>query len=482
MLNLKGIINQLNKEEFADIANRLEKSKADKFKALLNYYREKTLTDGEIIEKIEVTPNAYYVIKHRLFEKIQEYLLENTVGPKTDILRKLVAIPNLLFNTPRNIANTVLTKLEKDLLANDMPNELTSVYNALKKLHLHSDKYYEYTQLYNKHVAYTLAIDKSEDLLTDFVKNIGLYYCSREGTLLETFSLIKKEISNVSRLYESHHLKVYKNILNASTEIFLPLSEETINDDPVEDILRDTESIISQYPKDFDYQYIINVINFLFYEYYNNLGLHKKADQYFSLLNIHLPSFLYYSHYTFCSKFLISKAERYIRLNIEDQLYEENEISFKNYDPNPDDIPNCINYVKYLAISAFYRKKHDEATKLISGLFNEVSFKQYPHSEIEMRLFLVLTYSFCDKYDLAWNLLRNVSRKIRELNKDMTYENAVVFAGMLKTQSSQKGNVKEKLIKSRDKFELLNRGAKRMLEFIKMDETFISALARPIKS
>lgn len=478
MLNIKAIINTLSREELTAISNKLTKSKANKFNALLNYYKENHLPDDEIAQELNVTANAFYVLKSRLFEKIQEHLLDKQVVPQTDILRNLTTIPNLLFETQPNISIAILKKLEKDLLENDMPNELTTVYSALKKLHLNSDKYYEYTQLYNKHVAYTLSVDKSEDLVSDFVKNLGNYYGSRDETLLEVFMLLKKEMSNVSRLYESHHLQVSKNILDASTAIFLPLADAVTNDDPVEDILNITNKIISQYPRDRSYQYTVNVIAFLYFEYYTKLGLHKKADQYFGLLNVRLPSFLYYTHYCVSSKFLISKLERFVRLGIEDQLFEENKKKFEKYNPNKQDIPNYVNYVIYMAASSYYAGDAVGASKLLSCLLNDISFKNHVHFEIEVKLFLSLIYLFRDKYDLSWTLVRNTTRKIRDINKDMSYDNAVVFASMLKTQNSQKSDVKGKLLQLRDKFELLNNGPKRMLSFLKMDDAFIEKFAK----
>ena len=481
MLNLKGVINQLKEEEYRRISKKLLDSKAEKFNSMFQYYRENSMSDEDIQTTLNLTSNAFYVLKSRLFEKIQEQLLERSVDPKTDILKKLIMIPQLLFDTNRSISHAALTKLEKDLSANDMPYELKAVYAALKKIHPHTDKYYEYTQLYNKHVAYTLALDKSETLLLEFTKNLGNYCASRDPGLLSIFSLIKKEIANVSCLYASHHLKVTQNILDVSFAVFLPLEEAALNDDPVEDVLSETEKIISQYPKDAHYQYILNIINFLSYEYYQKSGSHKKAGQYFSLVNIHLPSFLYYNHCCFCSKFLISKVERYMYLNIESRLYEENKICFKNYEPDKSDIPNYINYIKYLAVSAYYADKYDEASKLLSNLLNAVSFKSITYSEIEIKLFLALTYSMANKYDLAWIKLRSVSRKINSENRDGSYQNAVLFAALLKTQGTPKGKVHEKLNTIKTQFNLLNQGPKKMLEFIKLDEKFIMKLGKPVK-
>ena len=489
MLNLKDVIQQLEEEDFEKISDKLEASKADKYHLAFRLYRENQSSEATISEELEVSSNAFYVLKSRLYDKIQEHLLENLVAPKTDILRKIVTIPNLVFNTKREIAMSILSKLEKDLTDYDMPNELTAVYNAMKKIHLGSEKYYKYSQLYNTHIAYTLSIGKAEDILAEFVSKLGQYYASRDPSLLEFVSLLKDEMTNVSRLYRSHHLNVYKDIIDASIAIFMPLEKKVKDDDPVEDILGRMEDTLSAYPKDTTYQYLRNVVNFLFFEYYHKLNLPKKESQYFDLVGDHLPSFLLYNHSCFCSKFLISRIERYVYLEIEDQLYEENNQLFKEYQPDINDIPNHINYVKYLSASAFHAGKYDESAKLLMQLLNDISFKDFTHSEIEVKLFLSLAYSFCNKYDLAWNVLRNTQRKIRELNKvlsgnqpDETYENAAIFARMLKIPiTSKSSQITENLTQVKNQFEFYNRGSYRMLEFLKMDEEFIKALARRVK-
>jgi uncharacterized protein (UPF0297 family) len=469
-------------ESFIALSSQLKDSKADKFHTLLIHFRENNLSEEEISEKLNVNANAYYTLKSRLYNKIQEFLTSTLSGPKADLIKNVANIPNLIFDTPRDTAMAVLAKLEKDLVEYDMPYELTNVYNALKKLHIHSPKYYEYTQLYNKHVAYTIALDKAEDLLANFHKTLGEYYASRNKTLLEVLWLIKKEMEHLCRLYESHHLTVYGNILNISFALFVPLPEAVENDDPVEDILAATDEILRNYPKDVTYQHLVTAFNFLSFEYYHHLKLHKKEVQFFEAVNSRLSSFMLYNFCTFTSRFLVSKMERYNTLNDELKLYEENKQLQNEYVPDTSDIPNYVNYVKYLAAGAFHAKKYSEAVTLLNGLLNDISFKNYSHSEIEVKLLLALSYSMLNKYDPAHSLVRSASRKIREMEDAEVYENATVFIKMLSLQmDSNSKSAEEKLVNLRNKFLLLNQGPSRMLEYLKLSDDFIKVLAKSIK-
>jgi hypothetical protein len=225
---------------------------------------------------LQVNISAYYTLKSRLFDKIQDFLTNNMSTPIIDLLRKVANIPTLLYDTHRDTAIAILTKLESELQNYDMPYELSSVYNALKKLHIHSPKYYEYTQAYNRHLAYTIALDKAEDLLNTFMKTLGDYYVSRNKGQIDFLALVKQEMANICNLYDSHHLQIYKSIVDISFALYIPNQEAIRDDEPIEDVLVKMERVFSTYNKDTNYQYLQLVFNFLAFEYYHKLNLPKK--------------------------------------------------------------------------------------------------------------------------------------------------------------------------------------------------------------
>jgi hypothetical protein len=242
------------------------------------------------------------------------------------------------------------------------------------------------------------------------------------------------------------------------------------------------ERIFNTYNKDTNYQYLQMVFNFLAFEYYHKLNLPKKEAKYFEVLDRKIPSFLLFNHCAFTSKFLISKIERHIEQGTEADLYDFNKSALSNYEPDKNDIPNYINFAKYIAASAFYARKYQEAVQVLNGLINDVSFKNYPHTEIEVKLLLALNYSMINKYDPATSLLRSVTRKIREIEDDMGYENALIFYKILSLQmSSSARQVDQKITQLFAKFELLNQKSNRMLEYIKIDEAFIKQLSQVVK-
>ena len=205
MAKLKNIIRQLSDEDYQSIYKALIESSADKSAHLLQSMREKHQSDAKIMEELEVNTNAYYTLRSRLNQRIEEYLLQQMENPRADILKKVSNISEILFTKKRAIAIATLKKLEKELLDYDLSNELTVVYKSLKKLHINSTDFFGYSQLHNRHVAYTLAVDKAEDLLSEYFKKYGLSILKgrRERQDLE-LKLLSREINNVCALYESH--------------------------------------------------------------------------------------------------------------------------------------------------------------------------------------------------------------------------------------------------------------------------------------
>jgi len=336
--------------------------------------------------------------------------------------------------------------------------------------------------LYHKHLAYTISLDKAEDLLNTFMKTLGDYYTSRNKGQIEYLSLIKQEMTNICGIYDSHHLQIYKSIVDVSFALFVPNQEAIKDDEPIEDVLARMERTFTTYSKDTNYQHLHLVYNFLAFEYYHKLNLPKKEAKFFEVVDKKIQSFLLFNHCAFTTKFLISKIERHIELGTEGELYEINKRELPNYEPDKNDIPNYINFAKYSATSAFYAKKYQEAVQILNGLINDISFKNYPHTEIEVKLLLALNYSMINKYDPATSLLRSVTRKIREIDDEMGYENALIFYKILSLQmSSSARQVDQKITQLFAKFDLLNQKSNRMLEYIKVDETFIKQLSQVVK-
>lgn len=447
MAKLKNIIKQLSEKDFKAIYDSLIESNAEKSAYLLKALRERSLSDTKIMTELEVNANAYYTLRSRLNLKIEEYLMQQLESPRTDVLRKVANINEIVFTKKRTIAIATLKKLEKELIDYDLANELTIIYKSLKKLQINSPDYFQYSQLYNRHVAYMLALDKAEDLLADYFKKFGNYLFTGDEVEKLGLSLLLKEMSNVANLYESHRLYVYRSAMHVFHRLFVEPDENLQQDtESIEDTFDKVQKIFESYSLDSIYYHLNLVFEFLKLEYYNHYKVYRQAEKYFEEVNDAAGNLLTnYATYTFPAQFLISKLERHLRLGTEGELHNENDNLLADYEPDVMDIPRHVIYVTYKALSSYYADKYDEAAKLINNLLNEVSLKKYPITQLEIKSLLALQYVLLRDYELFNQLANSIQRQIRLIGKDAC-ENIQLFIKILKIAVSEAKKEKAKKI------------------------------------
>ena len=478
MAKLKNIIKQLSETDFKAIHDSLIESNAEKSAYLLKALRERQLSDSKIMVELDVNANAYYTLRSRLNQKIEEHLLQQMESPRTDILRKVANLREVLFTKKRTISIATLKKLEKELLDYDLANELTVVYKSLKKLHINSPDYFNYSQSYNRHVAYMLAVDKAEDLLADYFKKYGSYLLTGDATEKMGLSLLMKEMQNVARLYESHRLYVYQSCMLIYHRLYVE-QDDTLQDDgeSIEDIFNHVQKIFDTYNLDPLYYHLNLVFEFLKLEYYNHYKVYRQAEKYFEEVNDAAANLLVnYPFYTFSAQFLISKLDRHLRLGTEKELYHENDSLFIDYETDQLDVPRHMIYVIYRALSSYYIGKFDEAAKLINGLLNDVSLKKYPFAQMEVKALLALQYCMLRDFELFNQLTNSIQRQIRLFGKDEC-ENVLLFIKILKIAVSEAKRDKPKKIAALiPKFKAATVNYFAPTNLIKMDDQFIDNL------
>lgn len=479
MAKLKNIIKQLSNRDYEIIYNSLLESNAEKSATLLRSMREKQQSDNKIMEELDVNTNAYYTLRSRLNQKIEEYLLQQMESPRTDLLKRVANINETIFTRKRAIAIATLKRLERELLDYDLSNELMVVYKHLKKLHINSVDYFMYSQAYNRHVAYMLAVDKAEDMLADYFKKFGIYTLTGDEMDKMQLVLLNEEMGNFAKMYESHRLFVYQSCMNIFHRLFVEEDKPTDDHEPIEDIIDNVNKKFAQYNLDPIYYHLKLVFEYLRLEYYNHYKVFKKAERYFEDVNESASILLAnYTLYTFPSQFLMTKLERSIRLGIEGQLYEENEALFNDFELDEDNLPQYINYMTYRAISCYYADKYEDAARWLNTLLNAVSLKKYQHATIEIKSLLALQYCLMGDLELFNQLVNSIQRQIRMLGKDECVH-IVVFLKILRVATSDAK--KEKPIKIRSLAARIPSGGRKLFsptKYILFDEKLVNKLCR----
>jgi hypothetical protein len=476
-MKIDKIVSQLNEKDYNAIRDQFIQTKADKYLTLLNFYRSAgAQSEKNIQAELDIKSAAFYTLKSRLYDKIQEFLYKSTTDSRIELLQNVANIEFLLYRAPKETAIGLIQKMEIELIKNDMPNELITVYKALKKLHVYSPKYFDYEQLYNKYVAYNLAQDKAEMLLATFCKTLSMYYVTRDNKLKDILSLYKKEILTLCRIYQSHRLTVHKNILNIHYALFSPVPEEMVNDDTIEDLLKETYSILESNPEDRSYRHLINALHLLSFEYYHQLKLYKNAAAYYEKISDDHGSILLYNHSCFSIHFLISKIEWNYASNSLDNLDEKEEMI---YIPEPENVTEYIIYKLYRASVFFYKNKIQEASQTLNSLINEVSFKDILHSEIEAKLFLTFLFLLSEKQDQAEITLRSISRKIADEDNEIKYFAALLYIKLFKTALSNKAPGKlDKLKEINQLLITTNTGPNRILPYLNISNDHLIRLSK----
>jgi len=441
MSKLKNIIKQLSTKDYSAIYESLLNSNAEKSAYLLKFMREKQLSDAKIMEELEVNNNAYYTLRSRLNQKIEEYLLEQMESPRASLIKKVSTINEILFTKKKTIAVATLKKLEKELLDYDMANELTIVYKSLKKLQIHSpEDHFHYSQLYNRHVAYMLALDKSEDLLANYFKRYGEYMFSFDDTDKLGLSLMREELVNVANLYQSHRLFVYESFLNIFHQLFVEPEKKIVTD--FEALFDKIQTTFDSYYLDASYYHLILVLEYLRFEYYHSIGDIKKADKYYEDINESLSSLLTnYNLYTASPNFLLSKLRYHVRNKSQASIHEENKILFEDFEINKKNINEYLIYILYRSISCYHSDKFEESAKWLNQFLNDASVKKYPYIYMETKLVLAYQYCLLKDQELLGQLINSIQRQIRLLGKENCVH-VVIFIKILKVLINE--NRKEK--------------------------------------
>lgn len=417
MSKTKRLVHQLKNKDFNALHKSLVHAEAQKSADLLHFFRQNKLTDEEIKHNLGVNNNAYYTLRSRLNEKIEDYILHQVANPQTKILKQVAGINEILFTKSRVIALASLKKLEKELKEYDLSNELTLVYRALKKLNIHHPKYYEYSQLYNKHISYMMAIDKVEDNLADYFKRYSEYsldYLTEEDF---SFEILIDEITNISLNHESHRMFVYKSLSTLFHQLFVdPIDLLDLKTKiKIEEDFSALENIFKSYKLDTTYHNLFWVVKYLKLLYYYRLDQNHKGIS--NLLNEIFPHqdalIANYGLYTFSGYYYNIKLTAYRKSKKLDAIYIENKYAFDELELNNKDKINFILYYTYLAIGCYYSKKFKEGLEHLEYVLTNTSLVHHPQIQIDLKLLECLFFYALDQTNHLKATTNNIRRHIR---------------------------------------------------------------------
>ena len=481
---LSKTIKKLTDEEYQQLLQEVSGKKKNKPFLVLETTRQREVEDSEMMDILQVNPSAYYTLKSRLNSKIAAILSKKVQNPIQTLMDEVSRVPAHLFGNNREFSVRALRELEKQLIEYDLNAELILVYKTLAQLHLYSEEYDVYETKFNKHVAFSLAVSKAEGLFFRFMKKLGVYQLNGMESDLEEVIMLKRELSNICELYDSHRLYVLYNIAHIYYLCNVPhkLDGLKARELEMEAVLQKMSQIFESYPMDTFYQNIKCITDMLYFEYYVRTQSIVRADYYLQRIHQILPD-LTEKHMMnfFVVQFLRSKVMKYqVDGNIDQLQYYADKLE-KYCDIDLNEEYHYISMKRYLATVKFYQRDFQGAARKINELRNQVSLKHYLYTDIDSKLFQALQYCIMGDDSLCMQIISSLKRQIRE--QDAEYESARFLMKLLKT-ALKPADYRRKIKRIAEmwtEFDEMNRGSFPVISYVKVDENVIRRMSNPIK-
>jgi hypothetical protein len=483
MDTLNKTIKKLSESEYQELLSAVAGRKNNKPYVVLEAARNNNYDENKMMELLSVNPSTYYTLKSRLNERIAQYLSQNVKNPISFLKDKVALVPAMVFSNDRDVAIRALKNLEKQLTEYDLSNELIVVYKALARLSMYNGDFDFYEKEYNRHVAYSLAVVKAEDLFYDFVKRAGQYLLTRDERDKESVQACLRELTNISELYQGHRLFVMYNIVRIYyLTIFTKADNLRSLEIEIDTILQQIKKNFDKYEMDTFYQSIKFLVDYLYFEYYQRTGNSVRADHYYSIINSGSPEIAFKPIFSFyVTQFLRSKTERFLVNGNVEQLTDTNSDLEANFDTEVNEPYPCIAFRRFLAVGKFYENDYQGAARILNNLRNETSMKRFLFTDVEYKLFQAMQYCFMGEDGLCSQLLQSVKRQISD--DEELFKSAHIFIKLLKSAIKPEEFRKKvkRLTEIYESFKAANTGSNQILWFVKLDEQMIRKMANPIK-
>jgi hypothetical protein len=475
-MDLYKIVSQLTDEEFEEIHSTFLANNAEKSAAFLKIIRENPESpDKDFLDQYNIAASAFYVLKSRLNQKVEGFLLQRMGDPNLHVIHRVLNINDLVFNNTREISLAALRKLERELTRLDFPYGLMKVYKELQNLHVYDeDNYNFYRSHYNRQVAYSLAMDESLDHVIQFFKAFDNYYMIRKERYLTEMVRLMEKISNKNNLYESHRLYIFKSIIHLFGQLFLKIPDDIRCDlEPIESMFKNAFEILEEFKEDSFYKNISILFNFLRYIHYDNQG-DPRTKIYYDLLNYKMEEMLTGYHYNVpTSLFLQRKLQYHLSNNSLGELKEEVEEYVGIIEMEPYRVARYLNFHMFSAYTYFFNKDYKRASRILYNLRNDLTLRKYTHVNLEVKFMLALSYVLMEDFDLANQLILSLQRQLRK-NTMAHYVHGKALLKVMTVALSGKPRTRMKNLKNYiGRWNEENKGPYALLEMIDLEPLFL---------
>ncbi|MDP5171219.1 MAG: hypothetical protein NWR72_13325 [Bacteroidia bacterium] len=474
-MNLYKIINQLTDEEYNELHSSLVATQALKTISFLECIKEDPISPDKLfLEREDVNAAAFYVLKSRLADRIEDFLLQRLGGDTLALTHRVLTVSDLVFDSTREIAEAALGKLEKELIKNDFPYGLMLVYKELQNVHNFGEEHAYYKRRYQQQVAYAVAMDKAEDLVREFFKVFDEYELKRRDRDLTTLTRIMEKLSNLSDLYDSHRLYFCKGIVHLFALLFIEIPDTIRCDlEPAEDIMEKLVKIQDDFKDDPTYRRLDLIVNFLRYSLDENKGRQDNSHLRYGILDDAIEKLLTGFHFNInASLFLFAKLRHHIRNKSISQLRKQVDGYVGKIPVDTYRVTYFLNYNLFKAYALFLDGDYHAASRVLFDLQNEVNLRNDRRAMLNVKLLQIICYVKMEDFDLANAAILAMQRKLRQTTFEK-WENAKTFLRIMNVALGGRPKTMEKNLRSSiDKWNEENKGAVALLEYLDLDVVF----------
>lgn len=485
METLNKTIKKLSDEEYQQLVHEVSGNRKNKPFVVLETTRQRDVDDSEMMDILQVNPNAYYTLKSRLNSKIAAILSKKVENPIQGLLNEVSRVPAHLFGGNRDFSVRALRELEKQLVEYDLNTELIQVYKTLAQLNLHTEDYDFYEKKYQRHVAYSLAVAKAEAVFFNYIKILGAYQLNGDQITWNRLVGMEQELENISELYDSHRLFVIRNTVGLYGMFNSPGSADGLSARAaeVDSVLMRMNTIFEKYPLDTFYQNLKVVGDLLHFEFHVRTGQLARAD--LSMQKIHrvLPVLLdKHIMNFFVVQFLRSKTLKFSQDGVLADFIWGSESLNSQVDPDSCEAAHVVSISRYLALVRFYQGDYAGAARKINELRNSLSLKQFLFADLDSKSFQALQYCILGEDGLCQQVLSSIKRQIKDREEEfVSIRPAIKLIKTALKPADYRKKVK-RIAEMWTAYQSSNNAAFDVLSYLRIDETVIRKMSNPIKS
>ncbi|MGE0567748.1 MAG: hypothetical protein AB7O73_07340 [Bacteroidia bacterium] len=406
MLKLKDIITKLDDSTYNDLKLQFEDSKGKNFRFLIESYRLNLLSDDAIMSKLEITKNSFYVLKSRLYDKIQNKLNDEIDVKSEEISEAISELKNICLKEPREIAIAKLMNAEEELIKHNLYKELVYLYSLFKKVYLFSNKYYYYSQQYNKYTAYNIAIEKQIDLLNDFNVRLNNYLFAKNTNSIVELEFIFKETEEYFKYNKNPQSKIIQTLIACQLNVFC----DKLPDLDVQETIDETLIVVENLPNSTDFKKCALILKFILFEHYIKTDQVASAGKLYFELEANRNQLLLSNFMACTSRYLLTKI---IYLQKTNNIPEILSIIQLKYNLDPFDSYSEVRFLMMKAIVAIYKEDYKSSLAFLNKIILSNSFKDLIYINSEIRILMIYCYINIESHNSADSLFKNLNRKLR---------------------------------------------------------------------